>query len=59
MRDIMFDIPSNPTIEKCIITKETVVDGKKPEIVVNEHKKPVIKKKKKRSMPNTNAQETA
>ena len=47
MRDIMFDIPSDPTIEKCIITKETVVDGKKPEIVVNEHKKPVIKRKRK------------
>lgn len=24
MRDIMFEIPSNPNIEKCIITKETV-----------------------------------
>ena len=26
MRDIMFEIPSNPNIEKCIITKETVIE---------------------------------
>lgn len=39
MRDIMFDIPSNPTIEKCIITKETVLDGKEPKIVINEERK--------------------
>ena len=25
MRDIMFEIPSNPKIEKCIITKETLI----------------------------------
>ena len=24
MRDVMYDIPSNPKIAKCIITKETV-----------------------------------
>ena len=28
MRDIMYDIPSNPKIEKCTITKETVTDKK-------------------------------
>ena len=38
MRDIMFDIPSNPNIEKCIITKETVEENKGPEIIINENK---------------------
>ncbi len=38
MRDIMFDIPSNPKIEKCIITKETVLNGKEPELIINEAK---------------------
>jgi len=38
MRDIMFDIPSNPKIEKCIITKETVLDKKEPELIINEEK---------------------
>lgn len=49
MRDIMFDIPSNPKIEKCIITKETVQEGKQPKIILNEEKeekKSTIKKKK-------------
>lgn len=38
MRDIMFEIPSNPNIEKCIITKETVLDGEKPQIIINNNK---------------------
>ena len=49
MRDIMFDIPSNPKIEKCIVTKETVNEKTKPKIIINENKEPkkqVIKRKK-------------
>ena len=38
MRDIMFDIPSNPKIEKCIVTKETVTEGKEPKLIINENK---------------------
>lgn len=40
MRDIMFDIPSNPKIEKCIVTKETVENGEPPKIILNENKAP-------------------
>lgn len=48
MRDIMFEIPSNPKIEKCIVTKETVQDGKEPKLILNENKqiKKHIKKRK-------------
>ena len=49
MRDVMFDIPSNPKIEKCIITRETVIEGKQPDLVINEEKtqkRPRIKKRK-------------
>ena len=49
MRDIIFDIPSNPKIEKCIITKETVEEGKPPKLIINEQKKekkPAVNKKK-------------
>ena len=49
MRDIMFDIPSNPNIEKCVITKETVESGAKPALIINElkqEKKATVKKKK-------------
>ena len=49
MRDIMFDIPSNPHIEKCIITKATVEKGEQPKLIINElkqEKKQSIKKQK-------------
>lgn len=38
MRDIMFDIPTNPKIEKCIITEKVVTDKAKPNIIINENK---------------------
>lgn len=61
MRDIMFEIPSNPNIEKCIITKSTVLDNAGPEIKEGEHKeqrRPIVKKK--RQVPeNKNEKETA
>ena len=49
MRDIMFDIPSNPNIEKCIITKDTVENGAQPKLVINElkqEKKATVRKQK-------------
>lgn len=39
MRDVMFEIPTNKNIVKCIITKETVKDQKEPKLVLNEVKK--------------------
>ncbi len=39
MRDIMFDIPSNTKIVKCIVTKETAENNCKPEIIIDENKK--------------------
>ena len=47
MRDIMFEIPSNPNIEKCIITKQTVLEKAEPEVVINEEKKTESKTRKK------------
>ena len=52
MRDIMYEIPSNPNIEKCKITKNTVLNSAGPEIVINEEKsKQKTTVKKKRQMP--------
>ena len=61
MRDIMFDIPSNPDIIKCVITKQTVLGEKGPELVINENRKDKEKqnKKKKRQMPERQEKETA
>ena len=36
MRDIMFEIPSNPKITKCLITKDTIENGSKPVVTIDE-----------------------
>ena len=38
MRDIMFEIPSNPKIVKCVITKDTIENGAKPLLTIDENK---------------------
>ena len=60
MRDIMFDIPSNPDIEKCIITKQTILDNEAPDIIINKNKSKQEKNKnKKRQVPQPEEKETA
>lgn len=39
MRDIMYEIPSDPQIIKCTITRETVENHSEPELVRDENKK--------------------
>ena len=58
MRDIMFEIPSNPKIEKCIVTKETVETGKSPKVIINENREDKRNLKSKR-MSTTKREETA
>ena len=43
MRDIMFDIPSNEKIEKCIITRDTVSNNAGPQIIENPNKVKKVK----------------
>jgi len=49
MRDIMFEIPSNSNIVKCIITKETVLEQKAPITIIDENKEKVRVSKKNKS----------
>jgi ATP-dependent Clp protease ATP-binding subunit ClpX len=49
MMDIMYEIPSSTNIEKCTITKETVLEKQEPQLVLNENKKPLRKISAKRS----------
>ena len=56
MRDIMFDIPSDPRIEKCIITKQTVLNGEKPQIVINENREMAKITKKIKAKANKNVE---
>lgn len=58
MRDIMYDIPANPKIAKCTITKETVESKKEPKLVIDENKKRELMKTKKK-IKNAKTEETA
>lgn len=58
MRDIMYEIPSNPKITKCTVTKKVVQNHAKPELVIDENKKEKKAKKKVKKLPEDN-QETA
>ena len=43
MTDIMFEIPSNKQIAKCIISRDTVVNGIEPEVVIDETREVPVK----------------
>lgn len=52
MRDIMFEIPSNPNIEKCIITKQTVLECQKPNVIIGDSNSKELKtRNQKRQVP--------
>ncbi len=51
MTDIMFEIPSNDKIEKCVITKETVLDKAEPEVILNENIAPITKQQQTPAKP--------
>jgi ATP-dependent Clp protease ATP-binding subunit ClpX len=38
MLEIMYRLPSDPTVSKCIITKDTIVKRKEPTLVFEERK---------------------
>ena len=58
MRDVMFDIPSNPKIETCIITKATAEGKELPKLIINENKV-TEKKEQKRKRVQAKKQENA
>jgi ATP-dependent Clp protease ATP-binding subunit ClpX len=47
MRDIMYDLPSDETIEKCLITKDTVENKQPPTFIYNENRAVLAPKKRK------------
>ena len=55
MTSIMYEIPSDNTIEKCIITRETVEGKRPPTIIYNEHREPLLKKSKRRKQKRVSA----
>ena len=53
MRDVMWDIPSNPQRGKCVITKDTVESGKEPKLTIDENRKKEPLKMRKTNKKNT------
>jgi len=49
MLEVMYDIPTMGNAEKCIVTRDTVVNNTTPSIVINENKKSMKKTTKKKS----------
>ncbi|AEV67379.1 ATP-dependent Clp protease ATP-binding subunit ClpX [Acetivibrio clariflavus] len=49
MLDVMYEIPSMGNVEKCIVTRDTVLKNTPPEIIINENKKSMKKPVKKKS----------
>lgn len=49
MMDVMYEIPSIDNVEKCIITRETVLNNERPLLIFGEKKALPAMKKKKRS----------
>ncbi|MBZ4646400.1 MAG: ATP-dependent Clp protease ATP-binding subunit ClpX [Petroclostridium sp.] len=43
MLEVMFDIPSEKNVEKCIIHLDCITEGKLPELIINENKKQLKK----------------
>jgi len=55
LMDVMYNVPSDETVERCIITRETVVDGKAPILVRNENRVPIYRKPPPRKRPRRRA----
>ena len=55
MRDIMYDVPSDETIERIIVTKDTVEKKIKPRMIRNDNRQPIIKKRPKRKTKKASA----
>jgi len=52
MTQIMYDVPSDDTIERCIITRDTVEKKDLPKFIHNENRQPIVRKTKRRRQRN-------
>jgi len=48
LTDIMYDVPSNSKIERCIVTRETVEGNMPPNLVYNDNRQPIYRKQRRR-----------
>lgn len=55
--DLMYEIPSDDTVKKCIVTKDVIVNGAEP--IIEYANAPVVKKQNKKKRSNTSDGEIA
>jgi ATP-dependent Clp protease ATP-binding subunit ClpX len=55
LTDIMYDVPSNDTVERCIITRETVENNSPPKLIYNENRAPIYQTARRRKTTRRNA----
>jgi ATP-dependent Clp protease ATP-binding subunit ClpX len=48
LTEIMYDVPSNDKIERCIVTKETVEAKVPPQLILNDNRPPILRKAKRK-----------
>ncbi|MCL2190026.1 MAG: ATP-dependent Clp protease ATP-binding subunit ClpX [Defluviitaleaceae bacterium] len=48
LTDTMYDVPSNNTVERCIVTRDTVEQNSPPTLVINENRQPIYRKQRRR-----------
>jgi len=48
LTDIMYDVPSSDTVERCIVTRETVELNQPPKLIMNENRQPILQKSRRR-----------
>ena len=53
MTNIMYDIPSEPDVEKCIINEDVVLNGAKPEYILSSKPKNVARRPAKKKVEDT------
>ncbi len=49
MLDVMYDIPSQGNVERCVISREVIENSATPDVVINENKKSIKKPTSKKS----------
>lgn len=55
LTDIMYDVPSNNTVERCIVTRETVEKNSPPKLIYNENRAPIYQTPRRRRTARRNA----
>ena len=51
LTETMYDVPSDPKVERCIITRDTVENNSPPTLVKNENREPIFRSKPRRRRP--------